>query len=117
MCGPKDMKPKRMAKLKTIAQLNAMVKQEKEKLAKLAAIAGGDGEEAQKLRAGMASNQTSGRKGRVAGEIACEIIGDESRVKKTAADDISIPFILWGNSQLVQLAGVGTLLVLVRTCC
>ncbi len=40
-------------------------------------------------------------------KVVVEVLGDESRiVKKSCVDDINISFILWGNSQKVQMAGV-----------
>ncbi len=50
--------------------------------------------------------RTFTEKPKLADGAAIEIFGDESRAKKSAVDEIDIPFILWGFSQLVQLAGV-----------
>ncbi len=104
---------KAVARIKTISQIAELARLEKVRLEKLAAAASAAGEAGQKLRASAAAATTPAAKKaiRKGGDLVVEVFGDDARGEKTAAKDISIPYIMWGNSQKPQLAGVATLLL------
>ncbi len=95
--------------MKTLPQIAKLAAEERLRLEKQAALVGESSAAGQKARAAAAgpASATVTEKAKIGGEVVVEIFGEESRaVKRCAADEISVPFILWGNSQKVQLAGV-----------
>jgi hypothetical protein len=111
-CLRQSTKPKFRVNMKTLEEIKAIATTEKERLSKNALVAGGVGKDGQKLRAVMAGQQgalasASKSKPGLRSEGVVEVYGDESRTTKGVVDSICITYILWGNSQKVQLAGVG----------
>jgi hypothetical protein len=105
-----ELKPKKRLGMKSFECINAIAAKEKARLAALATARSAQGEAGKKLRAGLALVQGAppAKKARVeTGSASIEVIGDESRsTKKSVVDDVDISYILWGNSQKIQLAGV-----------
>ena len=105
-----DMKAKKRMGLKCIADLEQMAADEKLRLKRVAAVVGGDGSEAKRFRAGGATKDSKESKSasKKAGNsvVVIEIVDEAKGPRKSAVDDISIPYILWGHSQKIQLAGV-----------
>ncbi len=95
--------------IKSLEDVKELASLEDSRRKKAAVVLSGDGKIATKLRADLVPQSTiraGGKAAELSGTVI-ELIGDESRAgKRSAADSIIVPHILWGVSQKVQLAGV-----------
>ncbi len=98
--------------MKSLEEVKEIAIIEKNRLDKLGLVVGGVGAEGKRLRTSMESSAGSKKTAKGDGtSVVLEVHGEEARTgsKKSAVNDISVVFILWGHSQKTQLAGVTAL--------
>ncbi len=90
----------------TVSDLERLVAAEKARLKKKAADAVAEAAGAGSKKGAGEAPPSAAKKRRVAGDAdAIEVIGDDGRGRGKAVDEISVPYICWGYSQKVQMAG------------
>ena len=114
-----ELRLRKRVNLKTIDDVAELAKAELERLRKLAKAVVDGNQGGVAGSSGVQPGTGGGQPAKKAkhSEAVIEVFADESRLaKKGVVDDICIRFILWGNSQKVQLAGVLRLLLPLRSC-